>query len=450
MEVRIEDVSPVERELSFIVPADEVDKTLARIFKDLRKEAKLKGFRKGKAPESVIRAHFKGYAVKEAESQLVAEHYKQALIKHEIPAVSSPEIHFDGLEEGKDFLFKATVEIVPKLPELTGYEGIPVKSRLVEVLDVDIDNAIERMRNLQGKLMVAEEGYEVREGDYLIIDYEGDINGEPLEDKTDVLHKLGSPDTLPEFDQALVGVKAGETRNFRITYPEDFQNKDLAGKEASFNITVKEVKRLELPDLDDAFAKGFGDFKDMAAFREFVKGQIEKEREDINRQWIEEQILSFLLKRFSFDVPKSWITKQASYLLHKYEQDQKQQGAKVEEIPLAKHPQKKVFEEFAERQVKSMLLLDGIAKKENISVEEDDLEAWYEKMVKETGIGTEQIRSYYSSNQDQLDSLKGELLRNKTLVYLRDHAVVEWVKDGEGEEKDSEEESEEKGKIITP
>ncbi len=461
MDVKIEEISPVERELSFTVPAAEVDETLAKIFKDLRKEAKLKGFRKGKAPESVIRAHFKDYAVKEAENQLVAEHYKQALMKHDIPVVSSPEIHFDGLEEGKDFLFKAKVEVVPDLPELSGYEGIPVKSRIVEVLDVDVDNAIDRMRRMQGRLVAAEEDYEAQEGDYLIIDYEGEVDGEPFEDnkKNDALHKLGSPDTLPEFDKALMGAKVGETRSFTLTYPEDFPNKDLAGKEASFNIKVKEVKRLQLPELDEAFIKGFGDFEDVAAFREFVRGQIEKEREEINNQWMEEQILTFLLKRFSFEVPRSWITKQAEYLLQKYQNDQKRQGVKVEEVPLSKHPQKKVFEELAERQVKSMLLLDGIAKKENMTVSPEDLNAHYEKLSNDTGIGVEQIRNYYEKNQEQLGSLKDELLRNKTLAYLREHAVVEWVKEGdegEGTEKlqeaqeGSEENTEEKGKIIIP
>ncbi len=458
MDVKIEEVSPVERELSFVVPAEEVDKTLSKIFKDLRKEAKLKGFRKGKAPESVIRAHFREYAVKEAENQLVAEHYRQALMKHEIPVVSSPEIHFDGLKEGRDFQFKAKVEIIPKLPELSGYERSPVKSRRVEVRDVDVDNAIERMRGLQGKLVGAEKGYAARNGDYLIMDYEGEINGEPFEDnkKTDALHKLGSPDTLPEFDKALMGAKAGEVRSFTLTYPEDFPNNDLAGKEASFKIVVKEVKRLELPELDDAFAKGFGDFEDMAAFREFVKERLEKEREEMNRQWMEEQILTFLLKRFAFEVPRTWITKQAEYLLRKYLDDQKRQGAKVEEVPLSKHPQKKVFEELAERQVKSMLLLDGIAKKEKLEVKTEDLNAHYEKMAKETGIGEAQIRNYYTSNQEQLGSLKEELLRNKTLAYLRERAVVEWVEDDEERDalqktgEDSGEKSEEKGKIILP
>jgi len=458
MDVKIENTGSVQRELSIVVPAKEVDQALSRIYRDLRKEAKLKGFRKGKAPESIIKAHFREYAIKEAENQLVAESYKQALLKHEIPVVSSPEIHFDGLEEGKDFLFKATVEVAPELPEMTGYKGIPVKSRLTDVLDVDIDNAIERMRNLQGKLVVVDGEYEAREGDYLIMDYEGEVDGKLIPDnkKVDVLHKLGSPDTLPEFDKALMGARAGETRSFKITYPENFPSNDLAGKEASFNVTVKEVKRLELPEVDETFIKGFGNFEDINAFREFVKSDIHKEREEVNRQWMEEQILSFLLKRFSFEVPKSWIAKQASYLLKKYEQDQKRQGIKVEETPLDKHPQKKIFEELAERQVKSMLLLDKIAKKEGITVEEADLNANYEKMSKETGISVDQIRSYYTSKLDQLNSLRDELLRTKTLDYLLGHAVVEWVKDGEEEEKDQELSkksdvvNEEKGNIITP
>jgi trigger factor len=315
MNVKVESVSQVEKQLSFVVPAEEVNKTLADIYKDLRKEAKIKGFRKGKAPESVIKAHFKDYAAREAENQLVSEYYKQALMKHEIPVVSSPEIHLDGLEEGKDFHFKATVEIIPELPEMSGYEEIPVKARRIEVLDVDVDNAIERMRTMQGKLVVAEETYEAGEGDYLVMDYESEVDGKPLEEKADALHKLGSPETLPEFDKALMGVKAKETRTFKITYPEDYPNNDLAGKESTFTVTVKEVKRLELPEVDDDFAKSYGNYENLEAFKAYIKEQIEREREDVNRQWMEEQILTFLLKRFEFEVPKSWIKKQAEFLL---------------------------------------------------------------------------------------------------------------------------------------
>jgi len=457
MDVKIEDISPVERELSIVVPADEVDQTLARIFRDLRKEAKLKGFRKGKAPESVIRAHFMDYAIKEAENQLVAEYYQQALKQHEIPVIAPPAIHFDGLQEGKDFLFKATVEIVPELPEMSGYEGIPIKAKRIEVLDVDVENAIERMRTFQGKLVAAEEGYEAKEGDYLLLDYIGRIDGEPFEEgeKTDALHKLGSSDTLPAFDEALLGAKAGETRRFTLTYPDDFPNQDLAGKEASFEITVKEVKRLELPEVDDAFAKSYGDYENLEAFKAYVKSQIEKEREELNSQWAEEQILTFLLKRFEFAVPQSWVTKQAEYLLKKFQEDQRRQGVHVEEIPLGKHPQRKVFEDLAERQVKSMLVLDKIAREEGLTVEEADLDAHFETMSKNTGLPPEQIRSFYTSNQGQMDSLKDELLRNKTLAFLKERAVVEWVEDAEAKEAEEAADEPQKdagaeGKIITP
>ncbi len=457
MDVKIEEVGPVERELSFVVPADEVDRTLSKIYRDLRKEAKIKGFRKGKAPESVIKARFKDYAAREAENKLVSEYYKQALMKHEIPVISSPEIHLDGLEEGKDFHFKATVEVVPELPEMSGYEEIPVKARKIEVLDVDVDNAIVRMRELQGKLVTAEEGYEAGAGDYLLMDYESEVEGESLDEKkTDTLHKLGGPDTLPEFDQALMGVKAGQTRTFKVTFPEDYPNKDVAGKEAAYTVTVKEIKRLELPEIDDEFAKGYGDFENLEAFRAFVKEQLEKEREDINRQWMEEQILTFLLKRFEFEVPKSWIKKQAEFLLNKFKDDQKRQGLQVEDVPLAKHSQRKVFEDLAERQVKSMLVLDEIAKKEEITVEDADLDAHFQGISKNTGLPAEQIRQYYMSKQEALNSLKDELLRNKTLAFLRERAVVEWV---DNAEKDADEpvdsetagaDPEEKGKIIQP
>ena len=456
LDVKIEEISPVERELSFVVPADEVDRVLAKIYRDLRKEAKIKGFRKGKAPESVIKAHFKDYAAREAENQLVSEYYKQALMKHEIPVVSSPEIHLDGLEEGKDFHFKATVEIIPELPEMSGYKEIPVKARRIEVLDVDVDNAIERMRTMQGKLVVAEETYEAGEGDYLVMDYESEVDGKPLEEKADALHKLGSPETLPEFDKALMGVKAKETRTFKITYPEDYPNNDLAGKESTFTVTVKEVKRLELPEVNDDFAKSYGNYENLEAFKAYIKEQIEKEREDVNRQWMEEQILTFLLKRFEFEVPKSWIKKQAEFLLEKFKEDQKRQGIQVEDLPLSKHPQKKVFEDLAERQVKSMLVLDEVAKKEEIAVEDADLDAHFEEMSRNTGLPMEQIRNFYASRQEQMNSLKDELLRNKTLAFLREHAVVEWVDEAEAseeaqtEEEKSEKDVEEKGKIIQP
>ena len=456
MNVEVENVSQVEKRLSFVVPAEEVDKTLLDIFRELKKEAKLKGFRKGKAPESVVKAHFRDYAFQEAEKQIIGGHYKEALEEKKLAVVSDPDIQTDGIEEGKDFQFQAVVEIHPELPEMNGYKGAPVKSKLIEVLDVDVENALERIRAYHGKLVVAYPDYEAQIGDYQIIDFTGEVDGKSFEDivRKDALHKLGNPDTLAKFDEALVGARANEEKVFDITYPEDFPNKDLAGKTAAFKITVKEVKRQELPDLNDEFAKSVGDHASLDALKNHLKEQIEEERETVNHQWMEEQVLTFLLNRFSFEVPKSWITRQAGFLLSKFEQDQNKQGTKVEKIPLAQHPQKKVFEELAERQIKSMLVIDEIAKLEGISVTPEDLTAHYDKFSKDSGATVEQVRNYYESNQDQINALKDDLLRSKTLAFLREHAVVEWVKEDEikasDEEKKDAESEEEKGRIILP
>jgi trigger factor len=201
---------------------------------------------------------------------------------------------------------------------------------------------------------------------------------------------------------------------------------------------VKEVKRQELPELNDEFAKSVGGHASLDALKSHLKEQIEKERETVNHQWMEEQILTFLLNRFSFEVPKTWITRQAGFLLSKFERDQNKPGAKVEEIPLAQHPQKKVFEELAERQIKSMLIIDEIAKLEGISVTPEDLAAHYEKFSKDSGATAEQVQNFYESNQEQMNALTDDLLRSKTLAFLREHAVVEWVK--EEEEKTGDEE----------
>ena len=219
---------------------------------------------------------------------------------------------------------------------------------------------------------------------------------------------------------------------------------------------VKEVKRQELPDLNDEFAKSVGDHASLDALKNHLKEQIEEERETVNHQWMEEQVLTFLLSRFNFEVPKSWITRQAGFLLSKFEQDQNKQGTKVEKIPLAQHPQKKVFEELAERQIKSMLVIDEIAKLEGISVTPEDLTAHYDKFSRDAGATVEQVRNFYESNQDQINALRDDLLRSKTLAFLREHAVVEWVKEdeikaGDEEEKEKDAESkEEKGRIILP
>ena len=456
MNVKVESVSQVEKQLSFVVPAEEVNKTLADIYKDLRKEAKLKGFRKGKAPESIVRAHFRDYALQEAEKQIIGARYKEALEEKELNVVSDPEIEMDGLQEGKDFLFKAMVEVKPDLPEMNGYKGIPVKSKLVEVSDKDVENALESIRAYQGKLVVADPDYKAQKGDYLVIDYVGQVDGKPFEDneRKGALHKLGNPDTLAAFDEALTGVMVKEEKTFDITYPEDFPNKDLVGKTATFTVTVKEVKRQELPDLNDDFAKSVGDHASLDALKSYLKKQIEEEREKANHQWMEEQALTFLLNRFSFDVPKSWITRQAGFLLSKFEQDQDRQGGKVEKIPLEEHPQKKVFGELAERQIKSMLVIDEIAKLEGIAVTPEDLAEHYEKFSKNSGATVEQVRNYYESQREQMDALKDDLLRSKTLAFLREHAVVEWVKEEDlkkdSEEKENGEPEEEKGRIILP
>ena len=274
------ETGPVGRSISVTVEAPRVKKAFDRAYKNLAKGAQVKGFRKGKVPRSVLERLYGAEIVEEIERMLVAETLPDALEQAELLPVSEPEIESDRPEIGSDFRYTAKIEVKPEI-ELPELAGLPAKRPPVTVDETEILTELDSLRERQAPLVEEPEETEAAQGHFLNVDFEGFIDDEAFEGGAgkDVVIEIGSGRMIPGFEDQLVGAKSGDQRDVRVTFPEDYQAEELAGKDARFDVQITSIRRRELPELDDEFAKDLGDFDWIDALRDRIRADLEASRE---------------------------------------------------------------------------------------------------------------------------------------------------------------------------
>src|SRR3990172_5453889 len=263
MKVNVESPSNTERRVEVFIPKEEVIGKLEEVYKELEREAKIKGLRPGKAPRRVIEATYGGYIIEEVSSRLVSQSFEKALEEVSIIPISRPRITKDKIERDKEFHYTAVFEIIPEF-EVKDYIEIELKKQIREVKEEDIERVLNQIRERGAQAKPIGEDREVRTGDYLIIDYVGTVDGKPIKDlkAKDAQVIVGDKKLMAEFKYNLISIRKGEEKEFEITYAEDFQMKDVAGKTVKFTVTVKEIIEKILPELDDDFSDLKGEEKE--------------------------------------------------------------------------------------------------------------------------------------------------------------------------------------------
>ncbi|MBW2672447.1 MAG: trigger factor [Deltaproteobacteria bacterium] len=271
-EAKIEETSPIQRKLSFEVLWDDVKKELDSIYKTVGRTAKIKGFRPGKAPRAVLETHY-GESVKEdAISNLITKHYTEAVEKNNIEIVAQPVIDQKGITEGETFLFTATVEVQPVL-EPTDYTGLALEKEKLSVLKADVDERLTQIRQMYATLEDVTKDRALAEDDFALIDFEGKLDGEARKELAAEDHTLqiGSKSFVPGFEEQLIGMKKGESKDITVTFPDDYSAKDIAGKEVLFSVTLKNIREKILPKLDEEFVKNFEKYESLKDLKDDAK-----------------------------------------------------------------------------------------------------------------------------------------------------------------------------------
>jgi trigger factor len=371
---------------------------------------------------SMVRRVYKESVETDVAEDLVRNSLSEAVKENRLRILSLPKIDAAKLTEGEDFVFTATVEIVPEVtPE--GYRGIPIAKEETVVRDEDVDTAIDRLRESFAQFH-AVEGRGAGRSDLVEFGFTATSEEETVEksDSSSIVLEGGVP-FGKEFESHLSGVRPGEEKTFEVRFEPDFPNRKYAGKQVVFEVKVNGVREKKLPEMDDEFAKGFGDIAGLSDLREKIRARLVQEAEEAARRGMEEQIQQGLLEKNAFDVPKTLVDRQIVSMIEDTANRLVSQGIDLKKVSLDFEKMKERFAPNAERAVRLSLLLSVIAEKEGIDVPYSEIEAELKEMAARSGMEYEKIREMYG-DEERMDNLRNRLLDKKVMAFLLESAVA--------------------------
>ncbi|WP_306534690.1 trigger factor [Geobacter sp.] len=421
----VESLSSVKKKISFEIPAERVSTEIDKVFGQIQKRAAIKGFRKGKVPRTLVEQNYGSMMEGDVLKNLFDETYFKALADHKIFPVSHPLIESDEVKRGAPLKYSATVEVLPEI-EVKDYAGLHVKKEKFVSDDAPVEARLNEMREGMAVLKPLEEGKSAENGHFVVIDFVGSVDGIPFEGGSAESYQLelGSGRFIPGFENQLVGVKAGEQTTVAVTFPKEYGNEDLAGKQASFAVTVREIKVKELPELNDEFAMQFGEFETFDQLKAKLVELHEKQEIDRIKADLQDRLVKALLEKNEIEVPSTLVERQLQMMLSNMKNRLAQQRLSLEMMGMDDEKFKVQYHDSAENQVKGSLLLEAVAKKEGVKVEEADIEAKLRAMAEEAGQDFERVKSFYEQNHNAKENLVAHLNEDKVLGYLLDKAVV--------------------------
>ncbi|WP_443932297.1 trigger factor [Phascolarctobacterium succinatutens] len=426
MNVTVERVEN-EATLKITAPAAEVNAGYKKAVKKIADQVNIPGFRKGKAPRAIIEMHYGKEAVKQEAFEIVANKaYSEALDQEKLIPVSDPKVEESTFEEGKDMELTIKVTLKPE-PELGEYKGLHVEKKEVEVTDEQVDAQIKDMMSRDAKMVVAEEGAVIEKGDFAIIDFAGTVDGEPFsggEGKGYPL-EVGSNSFIPGFEDQLVGLSKGDSTDVEVTFPEDYFVKDLAGKEAIFKVNIQDVKRKELPELNDEYVASKTDFKTVEELRANYKERMQKAAEANAKAEYEHELIDLAVANAKFSVPEIMIEDKISQMVEEMKMSLESRKMSLDmymqytglDMAKIRENQRPV----AEENVKTDLVLDAIAKAEDIQVDMADVDAEIAAISAQHGASPEEVKKIIKGN-GTMGLLLANILRRKAAHVVIDSA----------------------------
>ena len=425
MQVTVEAINSVTKKISIEIPAEQVDTEIEKVYAGIQKKAKLQGFRPGKAPLQLIKRSYSDTMREEVMRRFYDQTLFKALNDHKIEPVDSPTIESDIIEQGTPFKYSALVEIMPEIL-LQDCTGLAItKEKYVPNPD-SIEDELKRMQENMAQLVPLDEGSSVENGHVVSVDYTFAVADHPEENSTaeDASIEVGAHQLMPEFEEQLIGMKSGETKEVRVTLPEGYRNPEVAGKEGVFLVKLKEIKRKEMPELDDEFAQQFGEFETMEELRSKMIEYHQKQETERIDNGVKENIIQALIEKNPLDVPQSMVKRQLSYMFENLKNRLKSQRMSIEMMGLDEEGFRLRFRDSAEDKVKGGLLLMALVEKENITVGAEDLAQRYEQIAAGNADMLVRVKEYYSTNKNAQNSLIAEIKEDKAIRFLMDNAVI--------------------------
>ena len=410
LKINVNDKTGLKKEIRISVPFSAIEEKRTSRFIQIAKTAKLPGFRPGKVPDKVIHQQYGGKVIQEVLSDFLDSTYIESIREKNLKPAGPPEVKIDEYIDGKDFTYTATIEVYPEF-ELRGLDKISVEKPKVEISQKEINAMIENLQKQRGTWNPVERPSEKE--DQLIVDFEGKIDGEVFEGGAaqDFVMTLGNGQMLPEFDDALLNVKANEDKEIQLTFPDNYHKEELAKKKAVFSVSVKEVKALEVAEIDETFVRSFGvesgDAKDLM---DEVKTSMEKELEAKINDEIKQNLMAYLRENNSIEIPEVMVHQEA----HALQKDWMSQAGieKVEEAPELKN-----FENIAKERVQLGLLVNELVRVQEIKVDQDRVKTKLEEITNRYP-NPEEIRKMYDETPQLMDQIRSAVVEDLVIDWL--------------------------------
>lgn len=408
------------------VDADRVADALDKAFKKVVKKVNVPGFRKGKVPRPIFEARYGVESLyQDAIDILLPGAYTEAVQETKIEPVDRPEVDVEQFGKGQSFIFKAKVTVKPEV-KLGEYKGIEVPVKDAEVTEEEVNAELERLQQRHAELVVIDEDT-AKSGDTVVIDFEGSVDGENFEGGTAERYslELGSNSFIPGFEDQLIGLGTGDFKDVEVTFPENYHAEELAGKAAVFKVKVHEIKRKQLPALDDEFAKDVSEFDTLEEYKQDLTKQMKERKEKENEAAREAEIVEKVAEAAEIDIPEAMIETETDHMMRDFDNRLRSQGMNLDMFlsfsGQSKDDMKNQMRADAEKRVRNNLVLEQIAKDENIEVTEEDVNEELEKMAEMYKRSVDEIRNILAAN-GSLDSLKEEVSLRKTIKFLVDNS----------------------------
>jgi trigger factor len=420
---RVEDLSPVVKKVSVELGEDRVRDALDQAYSGLSRTVKLKGYRAGHVPRRLVERYFGDDVRKDVAQKLVNSSIGEALSEHKLEPVAPPRIETNDVSPGHPFKYVATVEVRPQV-DPKDYLGLPVPKIDETVDDRMVDSEIDSLRESQAMFVPVEGRESVELGDFAAVDYDGSMNGEPLKgaQRENVLLEVAPGPFVESKAEELSGARVGETREIKVTFPPDYAAPALREKEGVFRVTVKGIKKREIPALDDQFVQDLGrDAKTVAELREKLRADLVEQRKHKAKQERRETILGALVERNPIEAPPALVERNIDGMLQTMMAGFARRGIDAQRLGLNLERMHEELRPRAALEVKGYLLLEAIAEKEKLDVTEEDLEKHYEKTSGELDQPVEKIKLAFQQ-QGAVEGLKARLRQDKALAFLLDKA----------------------------
>ena len=435
MSLQVEKLEKNMAKLTIEVSAEDLDKAMEKAYQKQKSRISLPGFRKGKAPRKMIESMYgKGVFMEDAVNSLVPQEYTKALGECDLEIVSQPEINVTQMEPGKALIFTADVAVKPE-DTLGDYKGVEVPKSEITVTDEEVDAEVKKEQDKNART-VAVEDRAAANGDITTIDFEGFVDGVAFEGGkgTDYALTLGSGTFIPGFEDQLVGANTGDHVEVKVTFPEEYQAKELAGKEAVFQCDVKKIETKEVPELDDEFAKDVSEFDTLAEYKEDVKKKLTEKKEKEARTAKENAAVDKVIENAQIDIPEAMIETQTRQMLDDFARRMQSQGLSMEQyFQFTGQSVEKMMEDMkpqALKRIQTRLVLEKVAEAENIQPSEEEITEEIQKMADAYKMEADKIRE--AIGESGLEQMKKDMAVQKAVTVIADAAVeVEKAADAE-------------------